>query len=277
VTSPGGADITSSATITWSGDTDRVENFTSSANVATFTSPIEPDQGDQIFSFTATASASGYSNGARTVGFILRDFSETEQVATKSSGAAGPGDTVTLSLGDTVPTDWLDSAEWEQNEGNLPAVTPLIPEGPGGVTFTAPNVTETTDLEFTVTIIGGCPLGTLTGSVTVPIQVADVVFDLPSTIAVGETLDLDDDDNPDTGQPILTITGAPTDREVLFFPAAEDNGELPEGVEVTVDQDTGVMTVSAGIGETIQITVQVFGTAGLLAEASDTIEIVAPG
>ncbi len=279
VTSPSGADITSSASITWSGDTDRVENFTSSANVATFTSPIEPDQGDQIFSFTATASATGYSNGVRTVGFILRDFTEAEQVATKSSGAAGPGDTVTLSLGDAVPTDWLDPAEWEQNEGNLPAVTPLTPEGLGGVTFTAPNVTETTDLEFTVTITGGCSLGTLTGSVTVPVQVADVVFNLPSTITVGEAgaLDLDDDDNLETGQPILTITGAPADREVLFFPAAEDNGQLPEGVEVTVNQDTGVMTANSGVGVTIQITVQIFGTAGLLAEASDTIEIVAPG
>ena len=277
VKSPSGADLTGSASITWSGDTDRVEDFTANGNVATFTSPIAPDQGDQIFEFKATASVANYSNGQAIVGFILRGFTETTQVATKSSGAAGPGDTVTLSLGNAVPADWLDPAEWEQNEGNLPAVTPLIPEGPGGVTFTAPGVAETTDLEFTVTITQGCPLGILTGSVTVPIQVADVTFDLPSTITVGGTLDLDDDNNPDTGQPILTIVGAPPDREVLFFPAAEGNGQLPPGVDVTIDQDTGVMTANSGVGETIQVTVQIFGTAGLLAEDSDTIEIVAPG
>jgi len=267
------------ATVVWAqaenGGPELDENhFTDNGDkTATFTAPIEPDQDDQIFTFEATASASGWSDGTATRGFILRNFTETTQVATRTSGAASPGDTVTLSPGDLIPHDWFDTMQWEQDEGNEPAVTPLTPDGWGGVTFTAPGVTETTDLTFTVRT-NGCGLGELTGSATVPVQVAEVTFDLPTSITVGDTLDLDDDDNPDTGEKILTITGAPADPEILFFAAAVGNGELPAGVELTIDQDTGVMTVTTGAGETIQVTVQVFGTAGLLAEVSDTINIV---
>lgn len=251
------------------------DHFTDKANgTATFTAPIIPDQGDQDFAFEARASAPGYADGRAIVVFTLRDFTDTTQVATTSTGAAQPGEIVTLALAESVPATWLTTTQWEQNPDSVPVVA-LSPTGDGQVEFVVPSVDETTDLHFTVTT-DGCLLGRLTGSVTVPIQVAQLVFDLPSTITIGGTLDLDDDNNPDTGEPILTIIGAPAYREILFFASAEGGGELPPDVDLSIDRDTGVMTVSAGVGDTFQVTVQVFGTAGLLAEASDTIEIVAP-
>jgi len=101
-----------------------------------------------------------------------------------------------------------------------------------------------------------------------------VFFDLPAEIAAGSTVDLDDDTNPDTGQPILRLTGAPTVYEVLFFASAD--GALPPDVFLSIDNDSGELHIdpASATGDDIEITVQVFGFAGSLAEASDTFTIV---
>jgi hypothetical protein len=103
------------------------------------------------------------------------------------------------------------------------------------------------------------------------------VLDLPSTIAVGETIDLDDDFTNASSHPILTVTGAPVGYQALFFAEAAGGGALPPGVSLTIDQATGELTATAGAGESIRITVVIMWTAGILAEASDTIEVVGAG
>lgn len=104
---------------------------------------------------------------------------------------------------------------------------------------------------------------------------ASVLFDLPAEIAAGSTIDMDDDANPDTGKPILRLTGAPPNYEVLFFASAD--GALPPGVLLTIDNYTGKLHIDPESPpcDDIEITVQVFVVAGLLAEASDTFMIVA--
>jgi hypothetical protein len=194
-----------------------------------------------------------------------------EDLSIKTSGAARPGETVTLILAD----EGFWNVQWEQNQRNEPAVT-LTRVGRTNATFIAPDVDSSTDLCFTVRA-QHCPGVEQTGSVNVPIQVAEVVFDLPSTIAVGETLDLDDDFTNVSSQPILTVTGAPDGYQALFFAEGGGGGALPPGVSLTIDQATGELTATAGEGETIRVTVVIMWTAGILAEASDTIEIVAAG
>lgn len=191
-------------------------------------------------------------------------------VMTRSSGAAQPGMTVTLFLDEDLPASCEAQALWSQT-GGMPLVA-LTNHGagggqfmPGSATFMAPAVPATTNLTFRVDIPAGCAAGepARTGSVIVPIQVADLVFNLPVSIQVGASLNL---------TTVTMVSGAPNDFLALYF--TED--PLPQGVDADINQFNSTLTVHAGAGRTLRVTCQIFGAAGLLAEASDTINIVGP-
>ena len=188
----------------------------------------------------------------------------------KTSGAAQPPPPetiVTLGFAEPVPSEWQNgwSATWTAAASNPVQVT-LTPAGDNReATFAAPDVTTTAELTFdalVVTLDCGTPL--VTTSVMVPIQlVSELLFDLPDTITLNVPLDL---------TLYTTVTGAPPGYVALYF--VED--PPPDGITAEIDQDAGTLTVVGGVGETMTVNVQIFGTAGLLAEASDTIQIVAP-
>ena len=191
----------------------------------------------------------------------------SQSVGTKTSGderacaaAAVTCDTVTLSLADNVNAACLTNVQWSQNPADSIQVT-LTPgaAGSGQATFTVPRetlVTTTTTLRFTVTA-AGCPDGT-TGSANVSIQIANANWNanLPACVEVGDTIDLDG---------FITVTGQPTSSLTLI--SVED---LPN--EEDFNPLTNVLLPTAG-GATVTVTLQVFGTAGLLDEAVETIAI----
>jgi hypothetical protein len=175
----------------------------------------------------------------------------------------------------TTPDGW--TAAWEGDAANNPAVT-LTAVPPSEATFTAPDPDETALLTFTATIpedptgVAGCDLGALTGTLTVPIQVADVTLDfapVSDEIHVGVPVSLWDH---------TAISGIDPASVVSLYAAAKPgDGELPPGVTLSINQDTGVLLVTAGADETpLEITVEVFGTAGSLAEATATVRIRNP-
>jgi len=238
---------------------------------ATFVAPILEDQGPLQFEFIATGSSSDpdYTNGSNSVTITVPDIPAGTQVPTKTSGAAlgcappDECDTVTLNPDDGLPAEWYPVAQWEADAGNAIAVT-LTEDGNGGATFPAPEVAQTTALVFNVSVPGICPNGPFTGSATVSIQVANIIFDLDSAYSVGQTIDLDD---------FLTVENAPDEYTRLFGGDTVGDGGLPAGV--TLDNETGQLAINGGAGEAIRITVRVIGTAGTLAVAEDTF-LVSP-
>jgi hypothetical protein len=184
-------------------------------------------------------------------------------VQTKSSGAAVPGSLVVLSLNEDLPNACEAAAVWSQTGG--PMVDNLVHQGDGSARFTTPTqdqIPTTMNLTFVVNIPASCSVGARTGTITVPVQVANLVFDLPGTLALNAPLNLVD---------FTAVNGAPSDFLVLYF----SQEPLPDGVVLDINQFTSTLTVTAGVGQPIRITVQVFAAAGLLAEASDVIQVVA--
>jgi hypothetical protein len=220
----------------------------------------------QQFTFTVTGELTGYSAGFASVTITVKALDETPQmVETRSSGAAQPGDTVTLDLDDSEDAEVV----WTQDDGDKIEAGTITPVDDQSSTFMAPAVTSTVTLNFNAS---GCradmPGVPLQGAVSVPIQVASITsFDLPATVTIGVPLTLSD---------FLTIgAGAPAQLEVLFFVAG--NGDLPPGVQAQITgPNADVLEVSAGAGQSITVDVQIVGTAGVLAEQSDMILIVAP-
>ncbi len=237
-----------------------------------FTAPVNTTTSAQVLTFQATGSAAGFATNSGTVGITVRPFN-ANSVGTKSSGAAQPGDTVTLDLADGVVAV---SAAWVQDPADTIRVT-LTPSGARAATFAAPQVTVTTNLRF-MAVIACNPAGAGTvqgGTLTVPIQVATVDVALPDNITTGTTLNL---------YTVTTVNGVATDpvtlagrdQQLLFFASSPNDGGLPPGVVASIDQETGVLTVTSGAGQTIQIRARLFGTAGELASDVDTMGIVGP-
>ena len=126
------------------------------------------------------------------------------------------------------------------------SIVPVLGEEQNSVTLT-----------FTVSpICAGEPMGIL----TVPIQVADVVLSLPGTIAVGQVIDLDDS---------VTVTRIDPNDVVALFTVT------PDTVERILNANDNTLQVMNGVGNTLTVSVDVFGTAGMLASTSGTIEIIA--
>lgn len=245
---------------------------------ATFTVPTDASATPRVYTFRATAIAAGFLNGQDDVAFTLPAFTLTTQVAAKSSGAAQPGENVTLTLADSVPAAWKNSAQWTQVfdiKSGDPQVT-LSADGSGGASFTAPQVENSVDLTFQVTTnacfdqgTAGTNIQQLVGTVVVPIQVVNSVTFTPPVgpTPVGGTIKLND---PNSDPPTLVVTGI-TDFQAFFF--AANGGSLPEGVEISVDQETSILTVTKappGVS-TVTIKVEIFGTAGLLHDTASAM------
>ena len=265
------------ATFVWTQIAGTSVGVNGAADPVTFTAPVNtsvPSQ--QVLTFQATGSATGFTNGSGTVAITVRPFN-ANSVGTKSSGAAQPGDTVTIDLADGVVAT---SAVWVQDPADTVRVT-LTPSGNHTATFSAPQVTSTTNLHFVAAIdCNSAGTGVVQGgTLTVPIQVATVDVRLgsalpPVTVTEGGQLDLYDFTLVN-GE--LTTPASLSGRglELLFFAAKPGDGGLPPGVEVSIDQLTGMLRVTAGAGETIEIVARLFGTAGELRSDQDTIAIVA--
>jgi hypothetical protein len=262
------------ATFVWTQIAGPSVGVNGAADGVTFTAPVNtsaPSQ--QVLTFQAMGSAAGFTTGTGTVAITVRPFN-ANAVGTKSSGAAQPGDTVTIDLADGVVAT---SAVWVQDPADTVRVT-LTPSGNRAATFSAPQVTSTTNLRF-VAVIACNPAGTGTvqgGTLTVPIQVATVELNLPATIQTGQQYNLYDFTLVN-GDPTSPEALAGVGLELLFFAATPGDGGLPPGVVVSVDQATGVLTVTAGAGQTIEIVARLFGTAGELAnnvDDGDTVLIV---
>lgn len=269
-------DILSAATITWAqtGGPSGAELTDNNDGTATVTFPHTAEVLD-TFEFTATGSLSPtFSDGATTVNVTMNAYTSMVMIDTRSSGAALPGDAVEIELDDNDP-DFNSSWQvvWEQQDGDTEQLAgdALVqdPDDSPIATFTAPAVDTSTTLNFNATGCRADLLGAgLDGSIAIPVQIANVTFDLPASITIGDDpLQLDD-------ALYLNVTDAPGTLTILFF--ADNNGTLPPGVNISIDQDTNQLTVAndSATATGITITVQVFGTAGLLAEASDTIDIV---
>ncbi len=234
-------------TVVWTGDTGAVDGFSAPGNGAAATfSPITlpADLG-----FTASASAGDATDGSATTTFSLPGFAT-------NSGAALSGQQVTLLLSDTVPADWADTAVWTQVDGDLVTLTD---GGDGTASFVAPIVTDSTTFEFEVTT-DGC--AGLAGRTEVAVQTATISLDLPDTIAEGSTVDL---------AAAVTLTNAPANTLLLYFVQSV----VPAGADLQLDQVSGELGVVSGAGSNVTIAVQVFSTAGLLGQATDTFAISA--
>jgi hypothetical protein len=107
----------------------------------------------------------------------------------------------------------------------------------------------------------------LSGTLTVQVQVAVVSWnnDLPACVSPGESFDLD---------PLTSIGGISEDLIQRVF-SASDGQPLPNGVALDINQNTGVLSVTAAAQtpQNVVLTVKVFGTAGLLDEAEATISV----
>jgi hypothetical protein len=264
------------ATVTWSIEPDPGAPHWVPGNANTPATFFAPMNG--VFTITATGSNSpANTDGLASVRVSLPTF-------TKSSGAArsaalGFGEeVVTLTLAQRVLDSgrFTPAATWEADAGNAAPVTiTAVPGSDTNAIFTAPDLTQTTDLSFKATV-DGCPLGSLAGTLVVPIQYAEIdSIDVPSTITLDVPTSL-----------AVTVSGIDAgDFKAFFSASAVDDGELPEGVALTLVQDFqcspndtlpgACLTVTAGAGETLEIKVELLATAGSLTEASVVVDIVA--
>jgi hypothetical protein len=267
-------------TITWTQTGGPTVGVNNALDPVTFSAPAAATVG-AIFNLTlqATGSASGFSNGTDSVQITTLPV-DVANLATKSSGAAQPGDTVTVDLADIEPETLVPSWVQDVNDATRVALTPQ--PGTQTATFTAPGVQTTTNLHFVAVV--GCPRVGVdpirSGALTVPIQVATVVIELPPDgFAEGTQENLYQFTNVNgNGVGVEDAASlAAKGLELLFFASAEGNGSPPSGVDVSINQDTGVLTITSGAGETIKITGRLFGTAGELAFDDDTVLIVAGG
>jgi len=265
-----------SGTITWAqlspaSPTIIMDNGGGSATVTMVAGP------KQAFVFQATGK-----DGASTDG---KQVTVTRQASTKTSGAALSSalmgvtpETVTLGLADSdpnLPAAWT-TATWTQT-GSSPAGTTvtLTPTTATDATFSAPGVLETTTLMFEAVVAAGTA-DECTLTADVEIQYATVSLVLPTSVAVGGTVDLQNGQNaaPDPVGPIFSVAGIdPSALTVLF--SVSGNGSLPPGVVVSIDSATNMLTVDpTSATGTITVNVSVFGTGGELGTTSDMIDIV---
>lgn len=217
----------------------------------------------------ATGTAAGRSAGTATATIKILAYTSTQAVATKSSGAAQPGDMVEIDLADNESAQW--QVHWTQDAGDADDAGTITPAGNNqAATFTAPQVGTSVNLNFNAQGCRSDMLGTgLEGTLAVPIQVANITsFALDAQINVNQVVDLDD---------FITIEDAPAEIELIFFVFAGDGSELPANVSVEIDELAHTFEITAAPDNTtIMIVVQVFSTSGMLDSATDTTVVVSP-
>ncbi len=262
------------ATITWTQIAGPSVGVNNVADPVTFTAPATVQSGVIfILLFQAMGSAAGFTNGVDTVHIVTRPV-DTSVVGTISSGAAQPGDLVEIDLAGDADPGLVPL--WVQDVSNAVRVNLVQAPGSRSASFIAPQVTATTDLHF-VPVIDCVPggLGLVPGGrLTVPIQVGTVQLALPESVTEGEQLNL---------YHFALVNGELTTPEsladrglrLILSASGPGGGTLPPDVDASIDQETGVMTVTSGAGQTIEITARLFGTAGELGNDNDTILIAA--
>jgi len=214
-----------------------------------------------VYTFQASGT-DGATTDAKTV--KVTTFASTKTSGTaKSALLTDQPEVVTLGLTDTAINlaGWV-AATWTQTSGT-DVTGSLAASNATEATFDAPDVDMTETLMFEA-VVDGC---TVTASVE--IQYAVITFILPGTLGLGDAQKIDLDD-------YLAITGIDPSEVTVFFSVSGD-GALPPGVVVSIDSVTNELTGTAGNGESITVNVSVFGTAGELATASDTIAVGGPG
>jgi len=297
------------ATVTWTQTGGPPLGIANAGDPLTFFAPAEPAGLPAVYTFAATGTADGFSPGTDSLTVTVLNFTGDPVTfgfdATTSSGAAIPGDLVELTLaselksGGTVggvgQTFGQWRATWRQavrtcsaghtggscstdadcdttaGAGDGVCSPPAVSLTPGNdaqsATFTAPSVSTSTTLDF---MVGVCRVvmtsgqpdsfeGTLALTESVSVQTATVTLSLPDTIDAGSVVTLGD---------FVTLAGEPAGAELFFF--ATLDGDAP----VTIDNtDPATMTVGNAVGTVVEVSVQVIGTAGPLATATDTFTI----
>lgn len=163
----------------------------------------------------------------------------------------------TISLAASVPAACLTQVNWAQRLTDVVQVV-LVPGpvGSGSASFRVPRadaLPASTVLGFTATVLA-CPIGNV-ASTEVSIQMATAAWGgLPPCIGIGQVLDLDS---------FAVVAGQPPAPDAIVLITVEEN----QMVDFDFDPLTNTLEVIAGVGETLTIRLQVFGTAGLLAEA----------
>jgi hypothetical protein len=261
VKAPNGAIITNEANIVWTESPDAMDALEPNGSTATFWAPTNDE-----FEIKAVATVAGFLDGQDSKTFTLPPF-------TKSSGAALPGDTVTLTLRDHV--DAALGAQWEADARVGPPDTasfPLTDIPSRSATFTAPDVSQigTANLVFTATLTN-CAAGAVKGSLTVPVQTAVVQLNFSAIndqILEGESISLSiaadkSGLGPDGG---AIVTGIDLSEIVVVFSISEPgSSELPSGVSATLDSNNTLSIIEAPGGDTqLEVQVEVFGAAGSL-------------
>jgi hypothetical protein len=212
----------------------------------------------------ANANDNGNTNSNMNVNSNSSGGGGTMTVPTRGD-AVRPGETAELRLGESVPQSCVNNAQWVQASPATPMVVITGPNMDGAFTFMAPTVTTTTTFTFNVTTIG-CSAGTM-GTARVEVQIAEAVWDqdgidaLPDCIEVGCAIDLD---------AFFDISLQPVISLPLYSVLDVDASVA------SINQTTGTLTLNDSDGVTsLTILGQVFGAAGLLDEAMETIDIVA--
>lgn len=262
--------VPASATRTWVQVFGPPVTLTPNGNTASFTAPATSGQ---VMRFRVTASAAGFTtaNAELQVSTFTACSALTQcggySVRTKTSGDAQPNEVVMLELADEE--DNLVNVSWAQISGP-PAVDFVNSPATSTATFRAPNVATTTDLVFRATF--DCPNQDVLGDATVSVQVGTLdLSGFPATVNEGDSVNLHD-------LTVVAVPPAPTNHTVVYFARSPGGGELPANVQVSMSTNgvNGLLTIhSVPAGNTdIEILAQLFGTAGVLDVATQTITVV---
>ena len=224
----------------------------------TFTAPTVSEQTNLVFQLTVTAAGE---SGTDTVAIAVRDSESNAPTAD-----AGPNQTV--DEGDAVTLDGSGSSDpnndplaysWNQTSG--PEVD-LTGAGTVSPTFTAPTVSEQTNLVFTLNVTAGSESHTD----TVAIAVRDSESNAPTadagpnqTVDEGDAVTLDgsgsSDPNNDplayswnqTSGPEVDLTGAGTVSPTFTAPTVSEQTNLVFTLNVTAGSESHTDTVAIAV------------------------------
>ena len=256
-------------TINWNQISGPLVSLTTNNGVVDVVLGPNLNEDDEIV-IRATGTADGRAPGTTDPKITIKPYNNAgalQVLITKSSGAAQPGEQVEIDLGDNESSQW--QVFWIQDAGDADSAGTITRAGNNqAATFIAPVVGTTVDLNFNAQGCRADQLGTgLTGALAVPVQVANITaFDLPAQININQVVDLDT---------ITTVEDAPDDYELVFFVLDQNGAPLPNNVTVVIDEVAHTFQITAAPNNTtIQVIVQVFGTAGMLDTASETTVVV---
>ncbi|MFQ5464067.1 MAG: thrombospondin type 3 repeat-containing protein, partial [Phycisphaerae bacterium] len=275
-------------TFTWTGDTGSVTDFqVMSDGTATFSMPAGSAAASFAFTVTVTTTDPGFTDGSASVTVTRPAVAPTLLDVARNGGAVQPGEEASLDVKDTSPLISANAtAFWSADTtDNSDAVSITAdPNDALRATFVAPAVTQCTDLSFSVLVCtiredGSNLLVTSSLSTTVPIQVGTVdlsfaasgnsaTIGTPVLLAGSTTVDA----TGCTGlKAVYSVSGVPAGAVVpadVAFDLVQEDPDANPPVPAT-------LTFTAGAGEQVTVTVQLFGQSGMVASdlIGDTLNI----